>query len=183
MSINENNLWLSYKNGNVDALFTIHELLYADLFEYGRNITLDQELIKDTINQFFLYLWDKRESVNEPNNLKSYIIVSFRRRLLMEIKESKKTDSLVDGALSLFVAPSPEDFLIADQSDLEMRLKVRKALDKLPKRQRELIILKYYEELSYEEIGLKTSLSIRTIYNKLYEAIKFLKKEVLFILL
>jgi len=183
MSINESNLWLSYKNGDVGALFTIHELLYPDLFECGRSITFDQDLIKDTINQFFLYLWDKRESLNEPNNLKSYIIVSFRRRLLAEIKESKKTDSLVDGALVLLVSPSPEDFLIADQSDLEMRLKVRKALDKLPKRQRELIILKYYEELSYEEIGLKTSLSIRTIYNKLYEAIKFLKKEVLFILL
>lgn len=177
MNLDESILWIALKNGDSNALFKIYELLHPDLLKNGRLITCDEEQVKDTINQFFLYLWDKRNSLGSPNNLKSYLIVSFRRKLIYEIKISRKTISLNDYEYEPVAEPSAEDILIENSTTVELRLKIQKAIDKLPKRQRELLILKYYENLNYDEISIKTSLRIRTVYNKLHQAIKTLRKE------
>ncbi|MDB5275708.1 MAG: polymerase sigma factor, sigma-70 family [Ferruginibacter sp.] len=52
-------------------------------------------------------------------------------------------------------------------------------LNHLPARQKELIILKFYEGLSYEEIVQQTGLAPRTVYNKMHEALKKLKLEMI----
>jgi len=52
-------------------------------------------------------------------------------------------------------------------------------INALPARQRELIILKFYEGLGYEDIVRKTGLTRRTIYNKIHEALSKIKNEVL----
>lgn len=177
MNSNESLLWENFKNGDAGALFTIYELLYDDLRRNGLAITPDEDLVKDTINQFFLYLWDKRNTLQPPEHLKAYIIVSFRRKLIYDLKVYRKTTPLTfDENLS---EPSRLEHIIEDQSQLERQIRVKKAIDNLPKRQRELITLKYYEGLSYEEIADRTALSMRTIYNKLHEALKTLKGEIL----
>ena len=72
---------------------------------------------------------------------------------------------------------SPEDGIIVAETSFALALKMKLAIDKLSARKQELVRLKYYEGLSYEEISAITALSIRTVYNKLHEAIKFLKEE------
>lgn len=175
MNLNEGTLWLALKEGDPKALFTIYEMLHPDLVRNGRTITSDEEQVKDTINQFFLYLWDKRSSLGEPDNLKSYLIVSFRRRLIYEIKLSHRTISLADHEYEPLPEPTAEEIMINDTTDLQTRLRISHAIDKLPDRQKELLMLKYFENLSCEEIAKKTSLRIRTVYNKIHEAIKSLR--------
>ncbi|MCW3463906.1 RNA polymerase sigma factor [Chitinophaga nivalis] len=181
MNSNESILWDNFRNGEADALLTIYELLYPDLLKNGLSIVADEHQVKDTINQFFLYLWDNREHLNPPQHLKAYIIVSFRRKLIYDVKQHRKMSLLTID--ENWAEQSQEDNIIADQTYLELQLRVRKAIEKLPRRHRELIMLKYYEGLSYEEIAERTSLSMRTIYNKLHEAIKLLKGEVFWLIL
>lgn len=52
-------------------------------------------------------------------------------------------------------APSPEDVVVAR----EERHAVQEALESLPVKQREAIVLRYYESLSYDEIGRITGTS------------------------
>ncbi|NEU07741.1 sigma-70 family RNA polymerase sigma factor [Flavihumibacter sp. R14] len=177
MNLNESILWLALKDGDTNALFTIYEMLHPDLVRNGRTISGDEEQVKDTINQFFLYLWDKRKSLGDPDNLKSYLIVSFRRRLIYDIKLNHRTISLTEHEYELQPEPTAEELMINDTSVLENQLRIRHAIDKLPDRQKELLMLKYYENLSCEEIAKKTSLRIRTVYNKIHEAIKSLRKD------
>ena len=177
MNLNEATLWRALKAGDTDALFTIYEMMHPDLVRYGRNISSDEELVKDTINQFFLYLWDKRYSLNEPQNLQSYLLVSFRRKLIYELKVSSRTISLANHEYDLEPEQSAEDIMIENNSAVYLTNTLSQALDKLPQRQRELLRLRYYESLSFEQISEKTSLSIRTIYNKIHEAIKSLRKD------
>lgn len=49
-------------------------------------------------------------------------------------------------------------------------------INALPARQRELIMLKFYEGLSYEAITQKTGLTHRTVYNKIHEALYKIKQ-------
>ena len=177
MNLREGVLWLAFKDGDTNALFSIYDMLHPDLLRNGRGLTGDEDQVKDTINQFFLYLWDKRSTLTMPDNLKSYLIVSFRRKLIYELKLRKRTISLAEYQYEPLGEPSAEEMLISDSNTLQLQCKIKKAIDKLPKRHQELLMLKYYENMSYEEISDKTSLRIRTVYNKLHEAIKALRND------
>jgi RNA polymerase sigma-70 factor (ECF subfamily) len=68
-----------------------------------------------------------------------------------------------------------ETFIIATQKDEMIKEALQQAIASLPRRQRQLLQLRYYEQMGYEEIADKTSLSVRTVYNKLHEALKKLR--------
>lgn len=69
-----------------------------------------------------------------------------------------------------------QDFqFIIEQEESKRILILKNAILDLPKRQRELIKLRYYHGLSYDEIAEKTQLTKRSIYNQIHTAIKSLK--------
>lgn len=70
---------------------------------------------------------------------------------------------------------SYEDFLVRQIMDKEVAQIFREAIELLPKRQKELLKLRFYDHLDFEEISILTSLNIRTVYNKIHEAIKQLR--------
>jgi len=53
---------------------------------------------------------------------------------------------------------------------------IRQAIDSLPKKYREVIVLRHQEELSYEEIAVETGLPVNTIKVQLFRAREMLYK-------
>jgi len=74
--------------------------------------------------------------------------------------------------------PTPEEKLINKDEQNHLFKLLMTHINELPNRQRELIVLKFYEGLTYEEIVQKTGLSHRTVYNKIHEALKKLKMDI-----
>ena len=72
---------------------------------------------------------------------------------------------------------SYEDYIVGIQTDNSLQLKIRSALKKLTDRQLELIQLRFFEDLDYEEIALRCGITRRTAYNIIYDALKTLKEE------
>jgi RNA polymerase sigma-70 factor (ECF subfamily) len=166
------------QKGDKEALFSMMTFYYNDLFRYGIKFTADKDLTKDIIGQFFLHIWDHRKNFAEAENTKSYLIVSFKRFTIGYLtKISRQLD--IEEQQPEAYEYSYEDYIIAWQNEEKVKALLRHAIEALPARQRELIQLRFYDQLSHEEIAIKTSLSIRTVYNKLHEAIKKLRCPVL----
>lgn len=66
-------------------------------------------------------------------------------------------------------------FLIQDSEDKEMKEAMWQGIEKLPFEQKEIIILRYFREYSYEEIAEITGKPIGTVMSSLYYAKKKLK--------
>ncbi|MOA34946.1 RNA polymerase sigma factor SigV [compost metagenome] len=73
---------------------------------------------------------------------------------------------------------SYEQLLIDREQDSERKQRMEAAINKLTARQKELIRLRFFEQLSYEEIAERTSISVRTIYNTIHTAINLMRQEV-----
>ncbi len=71
---------------------------------------------------------------------------------------------------------SYEDLLIQLQTTAEVKDKVEKAMSQLSRRQMEIIRMKFYEDMSYEQIAATGTASPRTIYNQVYESLKVLRR-------
>ena len=70
---------------------------------------------------------------------------------------------------------SYEEILILQEENDQRQQELQRALDTLTPRQKEIIVLKYFEELSYCETAERTGLEVNTLYKILHEGLKNLK--------
>lgn len=170
-------LWDGLLRGDQDMFLSLYNRYYHALLFVGLKEIKDAQLVKDTIQQLFLYLWEKRETIHKANNVKSYLLTSFLRKLSADWKRSGKVSNLqlVYSQYSEDTAPTPEEDLIKKDEQQHQSRHLMGYINELPSRQKELLYLKYYEGLTYEEIVQQTGLTHRTIYNKIHEALKKLR--------
>jgi len=174
---NDQILWNGLQKGDKEMLLALYKKYYHSLLFIGLKEIKDAQVVKDTIQQLFLNLWEKRTSIEEARNIRTYIITSFLRKLNYDWKRSGKTGSLqvIWNNFSKDPQPNPEEGLIRKDEQYHSFKLLMQHINELPNRQRELIVLKFYEGLSYDEIVQKTGLSHRTVYNKIHEGLKKLK--------
>ena len=170
--------WKEMTEGNPQAFLTIYQENYRYLFSYGFKLCADKELTKDSIQSIFLELWNKRVALS-PNvqNVRAYLFTWLRRKISLSLSQMKK-ENVVENQSSTFEQSeiSYEELLIALQESEEQKEKLKRALNNLTKKQLEIIKLKFYDNLSYDDISDKTSLATRTVYNIVYEAIVRLRE-------
>jgi RNA polymerase sigma-70 factor (ECF subfamily) len=173
-----NELTAQLRNGNSDALFSMMAHYYNDLFRYGIKFTADKELTKDIIGQFFLHIWDNRNKFYAAENVKSYLIVAFKRFMINYLKKISRQLQIPVNEQSL-CEYSYEEYMVASEEKEDLKQLLSAIIQTLPGRQKQLVQLRFYEQLSFEEISERTSLSVRTIYNKLHEALKRIREHTL----
>nr|WP_068891311.1 sigma-70 family RNA polymerase sigma factor [Pedobacter panaciterrae] len=170
--------WDKMRLGDKQALFELYNNMYFHLIRFGLKINADDELVKDCVNQVFLNLWDKRSRLNTVDNVKSYLMTSLRRCMLDQLAYTDKMNAAVSkmGAEEEYAELSYEAIMIAVQQDDELKHKLQLAIKQLTPRQMELIQLKFFDGLTYEQIAERNSQTVKTAYNTIYDAIKMLKK-------
>jgi len=178
MTATENN-WLCMKEGSKPAFLNIYKEYYNTLFCYGFSLTRDKELTKDCIQEMFLELWDTKASLNpDVQNIRTYLCTWLRRKISRSQSREIRTRSYATSLTSVEVNQlSYEELLIAFQETEERKEKLAAALKHLTKKQLEIIKLRFFENLTYEEIAEKTTLSNRTLYNTIFLAIQQLRKD------
>lgn len=165
--------WQHLKMGDREAFMFLYEAHYQGLYAFGCRVNADRELVKDTIHELFCELWDRRSRLPEVENIKAYLFTYLKRKLL---RESQDTFISLHEATTVPIERSYEELLVEMQSDEDNKLRVQQLLHKLTPGQLEMIRLKYYEQLSYEDIARRLQLQPRTVYNQVSEALKTLRK-------
>jgi RNA polymerase sigma factor (sigma-70 family) len=110
--------------------------------------------------------------------VRAYLFTILRHLILDELSYLDKMDNAII-RMSGEAAPnelSYEEIIINVQHDEELKRKLHAAMQQLTHRQKELIQLKFFDGLSYEQIAAHTSQSVKTAYNTIYDAIKQLRK-------
>ncbi len=167
-------LWEAFKGGNEEAFKHIYDTQVYSLYSYGNRITSDNGLVEDCIQDLFADLWEKKDRLSGTTSIKFYLFKSLRRRLLRRLTQENKLRSNVFPD-NFQITLSQEALLIAQQISKAQLETLSLAVAKLSKRQKEIIYLKYYENLSFEEISATMSISIDATYNTLSKAMKSLR--------
>jgi len=177
---NDGTLWKGVMQGDKEMFLKLYRKYYHTLLFIGLKEIKDAQLVKDVIQQQFLYLWEKKGTIREADNVRSYLIISFLRRLSANLKRSAKINNWQLEGDSYLKDPqsTPEEQLIEKDEHRHLSNLLMGHINALPSRQKELIVMKFYEGLSYDEIVRKTGLTRRTVYNKIHEAIERLKTDI-----
>ncbi len=164
--------------GDREAFAQIYRLHIAGLIRYGYRVTSSQQLIRDSIHDLFLYLWLHRESISGTDSIRFYLFRSLRNRILQQKKGEKLVltapeDFTMPGAL---FEPSCEEALIGAEWELENTIRLRKAIDRLSKRQQEVIQLRYFHNFNAEEIARLMQISNQSVRNLLHRTLLELRR-------
>jgi RNA polymerase sigma factor (sigma-70 family) len=147
-------VWLEFLNGSEAAIADIYSKFVPVLYNYGLHIIKNDALVSDCIQDVFFDLIDKRNKIAPATSVKFYLIASFRRRLLRQITRDKKLTFEQNLENVGFTYKMDLDLIqISNKYAIDKKQILEKACNALPKRQREAIMLYFFEELSYQQIA------------------------------
>ncbi len=175
--INDKYIWEEFKNNEDHALSYIYRQNIDFLFFYGKKFTTDEGFILDMIQDLFCDLIKYRKKLSETDNIRLYLIKSFRRKLLKGIESRKKLAKL-DGDYNLEpeIVFSIEEKIITDD-DQSRRIKfIRQGLQELNPKQREVIYYKFTLGYDYSQICEIMSITYESARQLVSRAINSLKQ-------
>jgi RNA polymerase sigma factor (sigma-70 family) len=170
-------LWKRFLNGDQKALEEIYKSNYQALYNYGLRIHSDPDLVKDTIQELFFDLINSLQNLGETDNIRFYLIVSFRRKMMLALK--KKGNVVLPGITQFFdfdFDVSVEDAIINNEEKSSTRLKLRKIINNLSSRQKEAVFLKFFYGLTYEQITKVMGINYQSARSIIYKAIRIMRE-------
>jgi len=171
-------IWQKFKGGDSQAFAALYELHIQDLINFGYRVVSDRSQIEDAIQDLFVELWHSRQSLTDVRNVKAYLFATLRNKLL-RIRKLNTHERLTD---TDFVSGTPlsesHESAWVDQESHEQQIALlAKVIGVLPKRQQEVIELRYYHNFTNEEIAGIMGVHYQSVCNLLSASLKILRKE------
>lgn len=154
-------------NGDKSAIDSIYRKYYQNLFLYGQRFNIPDFEIEETIHDLFLNLFKYRKSLKNIDNVKSYIFRSFRNLLIRRQKKDQEFILIND------IEEEEETETIPTE---QLTNRVKELINKLSPREKEIILLKFYENQSNSEIANILGIDYITVRNLISRAFKKIRK-------
>lgn len=154
--------------GDKQAADELIERYYTPILRYCNRLVLQKEKAEDLTQETFLKLFKSISAYHANGKFRPYIYTIAHR---LCIDESRKA---VDYSLEEVDEISCETIEIRN---LEDKSEVDALLGRLSLEQREAIVLRYGEELSFFEISKVLGCNMRTVQSRVRAALKILREE------
>lgn len=169
--------WNSFKQGDWDAYAKMYNRYYPLLNNYGYKFSRDVNLIQDAIHDLFVKLWNNKANLGQPASVKNYLYKSMRSILFPRLKSQSKFTLMPEDDYSFSFEISADSKLILEEEEQQLQRNIKEILAKLPGRQQEIVYLRFYEGLSYEEAAEVMEITVASAYKVWYKAMENLKGE------
>lgn len=143
-----------------------HQKLYRIAYRIVQDAANAEDIVQDT----FIKLWNKRDEMESVDNTEAFAIVILRNTCLDYLRKTKN-DRYTD-----YDTDMPETTSLTKQIELQDEAeKVKHLINKLPDQQRQVMMMKHWDDYSDEEIEQATGLSagnIRVILSRARKTIR-----------
>lgn len=179
--ITDEELVVSYANGNniaFDMLLSRHK---KGLFNYIYFIVKNRELAEDVFQETFIkaIMTIKQGKYTETGKFRAWIMRIAHNLIIDHFRQEKNENTISNDEMeidllnnALLCDGTIEDYLVYNQIISD----VKKLIDFLPDNQKEVVEMRYYQELSFKEISEKTGISINTALGRMRYAILNIRK-------
>ena len=171
----------SYRNGNEAAFNLLVDRYHSKVFTTIFLIVKDQDVAEDLLQDVFVKVLHTLNSdkYNEEGKFQPWVMRIAHNLAIDHFRKAKRypTILLEDGS-NVFNSLS-----FAEDSSEEQRIKeetlafVRNLIDELPEAQKEVVIMRHYLDMSFQEIAEQTGVSINTALGRMRYALNHIRKK------
>ena len=171
--ISEKNLISALQNGDLKAF----DKLFADygkrLYYFAFGYLKSKEDAEELVQEVFLKIWKNRDNLNPDLSFKAYLFKIAYHFILEFFEKSNRQRDYQHQLLEESIEFTDET---SERLDYQLQLeKVERLIEKLPSRQKEILLKRKKEGIPVKEIADQLGISPKTVENHLTEAIKNLK--------
>lgn len=171
--------WERLKDGDKSALKVLYEHYANMLYNYGRHISKDSGLVRDCIQDLYVELWQNHKQLSSTTSVKFYLYKCLRRKLIYESNRIERQLSNYEMTKEEVEVQYLYEFSETESFLAQKRIsEVQKLVNTLPSRQREVLTLVFFENLSRTEAAQVMGVDTNTIYSLIWRAISTLRKDI-----
>ena len=172
---NISNLIVKVSEGDERAFTTLFHHYYKRIGKFVYHMTKSIELTEEVVQDAFIKIWLKRQTLQSIENFDGYLRVIVRNEAINALKKiaAERVSSL---KIEKFLAE--ESALDPSESKTEFyRELIATAVSKLPEQQRKVYIMSRYDRLKYQEIAAQLGLSQTTVKKHIQLAVAFIREK------
>ena len=170
-------LWHRAQSGDKAAFCQLAEHQYRALFTYATHFTDDREFIKDSIQNVLIRIWEKR-TTTAPECVAIYLFKSLRNELIGAFRRGAQRFTSLPVEIDHWSDRQTIETEIEQyETDSENHGRIQRAIDGLPKRQQEVVFLKFYQGLENDHIARLMDINRQSVANLLCRALSVLKSQ------
>lgn len=165
--------WEDFKKGDRDAFAKLYDEHAPPLIVYGMRVSGEEAVVKDVVQDLFVELWRSRAQLQSVRSVRGYLLKALRYKLMRKAAvRLLYKEELPDQADPV----NPEAIILEHEDEVIRRQLIRRAVDRLPRRQQEVVNLRFYQGLSTEEAAEIMAVNYQSAANLLHRAVDQLRK-------
>ncbi len=174
---NESYLIKQLQKGDEKAFEKIFKTYYISLVNYAIGLVSDIETAKDLTEDIFYFIWDNRKIIHISQSLRGYLYKITHNKCLDYLKRQQVKQKHIKEVIISKKQEEQENILFAsfyqpDYFSEELELKLKTAIDSLPKQAKIIFIMKRLKGMSYKEISKELNISENTIRKQMSRSLQ-----------
>lgn len=166
-------LLVRLQKGDRKAFEEIYIMLKEPALKFCVMLLKDEQEAKNIVQDVFVKIWTKRDSVNPDLNFTSYLFTSIKNSAFDYFKLLKKNKALKEQFKEKMRLQH-----LSNEDEKERRIMlIRKAIETLSPARKKIIKLNFEEGKSYQEIALELNISKNTVKNQLVKAKQIIREQ------
>lgn len=148
--------------------------MYGRLYWLSHDITGEVEAARDIVQECYSVLWNAHRDLS-AEDLSAYLFTSVRNASIKRVREQQRISTV---PIDTLADSGP---LASDDNWRERETKVRSVeqlIRRLPAKAREMISLRFRQDLSYKDIALQTGTNVEAVRKTLYRAMKSIRMQI-----
>ena len=171
-----------YIKGNEEALSVLIDRHKSRIFTTIYFIVKDKYIAEDLLQDVFIKTIKtiKCGKYNEQGKFLSWIIRVAHNQAIDHFRKEKRNPriTLKDGSDVFNCLKFSEDFTESNNLTKETVQYIKKIIHELPEKQREVLVMRHYMQMSFQEIAESTKVSINTALGRMRYALISLRKKI-----
>lgn len=167
------------RSGDYAAFTLLYNKYVSPLTQYGLKFIPDLPAVEDCLHDVFVWVWTNRRQLDFHHSVKSYLFKSVRTSMLHWLEKQNRLQPLHAGeehGYPFELQLSPEALVVDNEDRRLIRQQIENVLSRLTAKQKEVIYLRYYEGLNFEDIAQSLNLSVKACYKLMGRAIATLRE-------
>ena len=159
--IDEHELVIRLIDGDEDAFCELYAAYKNRLLYFAMKFVKSRDFAEDIFQDAFTIIWQSRRFINPDASFSSYLYTIVRNRILNQIRDADKENTLKERILSQaidYTDDTKENILANDLREI-----INKAIEKLTPRQREIFEMSREAQMSHKEIADALDISVHTV--------------------
>lgn len=163
-----------------EALRSLYVRFYDQLLCYGCSIEKDEGLVHDEIQELFIWILQHPEKVQSITHIRTYLYKCLRRNIRSTL--SRRRETHIHAHKYIFSTDTQENQAsestiswVEAESTRNKFMLLKQQIDDLPSHQKEVIYLRFYENLTNDEIAEIFHVSNQVVRNAIHRAMKNLR--------